>query len=196
MRIKGLLTRRALYAMINCPGSRHDRFRPWKTAHTKDIQTYTHYIIYTYHIPAWPKMAAAGNIQQTVLDGLVICGVPTNIIWNQATQAEPIATDMFNNDFNTCLNKTFAQMMTTGKHTPLLLLPMARSELIHKLNITSEHLYNGAETKLGLVAIQLTPHFLSHVVPNSFAATILISNGVIVPLERLRRLNRNNLPRT
>ena len=53
---------------------------------------------------------AAANPAQTVLDGLLLCGVPQNIVWNQATQAERIAADVFNDDFNTCLDLTFKEM--------------------------------------------------------------------------------------
>ena len=52
----------------------------------------------------------AAVIPQTVLDGLVMCGVSTNLICNGANQAERVATEVFNNDFNSCLDKAFAQL--------------------------------------------------------------------------------------
>ena len=53
-------------------------------------------------------MAAAQ--QHTVLDALLLCDVPQNIIWNGAHQAQRIAVEIFNDDFNTCMDKSFSSL--------------------------------------------------------------------------------------
>ena len=134
-------------------------------------------------------MAAAGNIQQTVLNGPVICGVPTNIIWNQATQAKRIATDVFNNDFNTWLDKTFAQIDDNWKTYSSFTVANGQIRVNPQVKRNVRAFVQWCRDKIRVCRNPAdTPFPVAH-------STELISNGVIVPLERIQRLNRSNLQR-
>lgn len=54
--------------------------------------------------------AAAAVAVQTVLDGLVLCGIPNANNFNGQTQAARVATDLFANDFVAVKNKTFKEL--------------------------------------------------------------------------------------
>ena len=46
----------------------------------------------------------------TIIDALILCGVDDNAFWNGAHQAERISTDIFDDDYNSILDKTFEEM--------------------------------------------------------------------------------------
>ena len=43
----------------------------------------------------------------TVFDAMINCRVDNNALFQQETQATRIARDIFNDDFNTCMNMTY-----------------------------------------------------------------------------------------
>ena len=49
-------------------------------------------------------MAAAAPPAQTIYDAMVAIGIDDHVIWNGTTQAEGIAAEIFNDDFNTCMD--------------------------------------------------------------------------------------------
>ena len=51
----------------------------------------------------------AANIE-TVRSALAACGVSDVIGWNNQTDAQRIASDLFDDDFNSCMDKTFSQL--------------------------------------------------------------------------------------
>ena len=46
----------------------------------------------------------------TVYDAMVICGVDTTLIFNGNNKAQSIATDVFSDDFQTCIDKTIEEL--------------------------------------------------------------------------------------
>ena len=52
-------------------------------------------------------MAAVLN---TVYDAIIACGVDDAAFWNGSTNAQRISTDMFDNDFDSILNKSYEEM--------------------------------------------------------------------------------------
>ena len=55
-------------------------------------------------------MAAAAPPPQTVLDGIVLCGVNNVIQFNGDTAAARIAGEIFDGSFETCLDITFKEL--------------------------------------------------------------------------------------
>ena len=51
-------------------------------------------------------MAAAN----TVYDAMVLCGVDDTVYWNNATQSERITAECFEDDFESCIGKTFTEL--------------------------------------------------------------------------------------
>ena len=49
-------------------------------------------------------------VQYTVLDAITLCGVNTFIQFNAATQAERISTENFDDDFQSCMDKTMEEL--------------------------------------------------------------------------------------
>ena len=54
--------------------------------------------------------AEAAQVNFTVFDALVSIGIDNHIQFNGATKAQRIATEMFDDDFETCLDKTFKEI--------------------------------------------------------------------------------------
>jgi hypothetical protein len=47
---------------------------------------------------------------ETGRSALAACGVSDVIGWNNQTDAQRIASDLFDDDFNSCMDKTFSQL--------------------------------------------------------------------------------------
>ena len=52
----------------------------------------------------------AAVVMYTVLDALVLCGIPDAEPHNGVTKAARVANDMFNDDFRSCMDKTFEEV--------------------------------------------------------------------------------------
>ena len=50
-------------------------------------------------------MAAAAA--QTVLDAMIACGCDNTVMWNGETAATRIASNVFDDDFSSCMDKSF-----------------------------------------------------------------------------------------
>ena len=46
----------------------------------------------------------------TVYDAMVTCGVDTTVTFNGSNKAQRIATDIFDDDFHTCIDKTIKEI--------------------------------------------------------------------------------------
>ena len=55
-------------------------------------------------------MAAAAPPAQTIYDAMVAIGIDDHVLWNGTTQAERIAAEIFNDDFNTCMDLTSTEL--------------------------------------------------------------------------------------
>ena len=55
-------------------------------------------------------MAAAAPQALTVIDGMIQCGVDNVALFKGSTQATRIGTEVFDNDFQSCLDKSFEEI--------------------------------------------------------------------------------------
>ena len=53
---------------------------------------------------------AANPANHTVLDAIVLCGVNHQIMFNRATAAERISTEIFDDDFSSCMDKSMKEL--------------------------------------------------------------------------------------
>lgn len=52
----------------------------------------------------------AAQAQFTVVDAMIACGVPNATLFHGSTQAERIATEIFNDDHNSVMDRTFTEL--------------------------------------------------------------------------------------
>ena len=52
----------------------------------------------------------AASIMHTVQDAIILCGVNDAIVFNGLTKAERIADDVFDDDFQSCMDKTIKEL--------------------------------------------------------------------------------------
>ena len=77
----------------------------------------------------------------TVTDAMVLCGVPDGIPFDESTQAQRVATDVFDDDFQSTMDKTFHELEDDFKSYATMTVnqgQIRRKEL--------RHLFNGEET--------------------------------------------------
>ena len=60
-------------------------------------------------------MAAAAPPVNTVLDAVIACGVDNNALFDGDTAAERIATDLFDDDYVSAMDKTWEELDTDFK---------------------------------------------------------------------------------
>jgi hypothetical protein len=67
-------------------------------------------------------MAAANPPQPpyTVMNAMIISGVDNTILFNGTTKAAHIATDTFDDDFHTCIDKTITELESDFKDYSVL----------------------------------------------------------------------------
>jgi hypothetical protein len=53
----------------------------------------------------------------TVHNAMVACGVNDVVLFDGDTPAERIAADLFGDDFATCMDKGFVEIIMSSKHT-------------------------------------------------------------------------------
>ena len=55
-------------------------------------------------------MAAAAPPVFTVLNAMAVCGVDNVALFNGSTNAKQLAMNIFDDDFSTCMDKTFVEL--------------------------------------------------------------------------------------
>ncbi len=63
----------------------------------------------------------------TVVDALIACGVNNNVLFMEQTQAQRIASDIFDNTFTSCMDVTFRELDKHSRPTSISLQHRARS---------------------------------------------------------------------
>ena len=76
----------------------------------------------------------------TITDALITCGVisdTTGLIVNGNNEAEMIASDVFNENFNTCVDIKFSQLEDNWKTYSRLIVAEGRIRLIPRTKVNS-----------------------------------------------------------
>ena len=79
--------------------------------------------------------------QHTVLKAIQACGVNTLIQFNGATQAERISSEIFDDDFMSCMDKTMDELMTDLKSYSALTVANGQIRLTPGITKKSKSIY-------------------------------------------------------
>lgn len=87
-----------------------------------------------------------GNGLLTVVDGMIACGMDHDALFQDETQAQRLATDIFGNQFSACLDVTFKELDEHFKTYTDLTPPRDASRSARESEKTSKHLCSGHVT--------------------------------------------------
>ena len=93
---------------------------------------------------------------QTIIDALTDCGVvvdTTGLIVNGNNTAEIIAADVFNENFNTCVNMKFSELEDNCKTYSRIIVAKGRIRLIPRTTVNIRAFFNGQGKKSGKMNI-------------------------------------------